>query len=61
MAKREPKNGDRVRRTDTGETAWFVQSHQGGQVTVLPEGSTQAQVWEKGLTLEVVPGAPPWK
>lgn len=56
-----PVNGNRVRRTDTGETAWFIQAHPGGQVTVLPEGADMSTVWEKGLTLEVVPGRPPWR
>ena len=57
-----PANGNRVRRTDTGETAWYVQEHQKGAHSVVPEAGPMAAVtWEPDTPLEVIPGRAPWR
>lgn len=62
-AKAKPfaKNGERVRRTDTGEVATYVQVHEKGAHTVLLLDADATVVWEAETPLDVVPGhRPPW-
>lgn len=61
-----PTNGNRVRRTDTGETATFVDTrssnvkgtHQGVHLVLLDTGAKAVTDWPLDTVLEVVPTPP---
>lgn len=65
MAKGDPENGNRVRRTDTGVTATYVQIHRdkgkGCHDVLLDDGPPSATSWPLDTPLEVIPGGPSWR
>lgn len=63
MATKALANGTKVRRTDTGQVAYYVQAHPSGAHTVLPDtGPYASVVWGPETPMEVMaPGAPRWK
>lgn len=56
-ARTVPENGERVVRTDTGETATYVDQHKDGQFEVLLDtGPKQSTTWSKHTPVEIRAG-----
>jgi hypothetical protein len=58
MAARAPQNGDRVRRTDTGDAATYVDQSKGEVQVLLDTGPKVATTWPLDAPLEVVARRP---